>query len=485
MATQLGNPMALRWFSTFFARLTSSDENAFADRLLPYLSALATADPGPPPADLEMSAPKQAQVLRRLHAAMYAPERGQNDALRNRIRDFSDRSGEIRTLSGKIETELLTAVQGVCGEMKALGDVAEMMADVALKASQSADRIDGSASAGRDAVERVSQSANDLSSSIETVSDQTSRAARYSSEARTLADDTKHLVSAMSAAATNVAEVVTIIRDIAEQTNLLALNATIEAARAGEAGKGFAVVASEVKGLADQTQRSTAQIDEQVQTMQERTQDAVTAIERITHTVESIDANISKAAEAVQEQSAGAERIRLGLNESSESARIVSDAVGDMATQAKSADGFAERILASAAAVEDEISRLDKTLSVALEDTFELLNRRVAGRAQLSDACVVRVGAVEARATFIDVSATGARLRLQSGAKGVPVGALATLSPAGWGIEAPARVIAVAGGEAQFEFEFENEGQRKALHRRLNRLTEASGASGKAAQAAA
>ena len=79
----------------------------------------------------------------------------------------------------------------------------------------------------------------------------------------------------LSAASADIGKVVQLIQAIAEQTNLLALNATIEAARAGEAGKGFAVVASEVKQLATQTSKATEEISGRIHAVQGATDQAV------------------------------------------------------------------------------------------------------------------------------------------------------------------------------------------------------------------
>ena len=94
-------------------------------------------------------------------------------------------------------------------------------------------------------------------------------------EAVAQAEKTDARINALSQAASRIGDVVKLITAIAEQTNLLALNATIEAARAGEAGRGFAVVASEVKALAAQTAKATDEIGTQIAGMQTATAESV------------------------------------------------------------------------------------------------------------------------------------------------------------------------------------------------------------------
>jgi methyl-accepting chemotaxis protein len=122
---------------------------------------------------------------------------------------------------------------------------------------------------------------------------------------KTAADDTKRTQQAILSldnTAEHIGAIVSIISKIASQTNLLALNATIEAARAGDMGKGFAIVASEVKSLANQTSGATDQISRQVAAIQDSTRKSVAEISSIADIITRLTATATAIASAVEEQ---------------------------------------------------------------------------------------------------------------------------------------------------------------------------------------
>jgi methyl-accepting chemotaxis protein len=109
------------------------------------------------------------------------------------------------------------------------------------------------------------------------------------------------LVQELSVQASNIGQVLDVIRAVAEQTNLLALNAAIEAARAGEAGRGFAVVADEVRALAHRTQNSTREIEQLIKHIRSGTAQAVSSIEASTGLADSTVAMANKAGDAFEQ----------------------------------------------------------------------------------------------------------------------------------------------------------------------------------------
>jgi methyl-accepting chemotaxis protein len=112
---------------------------------------------------------------------------------------------------------------------------------------------------------------------------------------------TSMTIEALGTRSDQIGAIVSTIEDIADQTNLLALNAAIEAARAGEQGRGFAVVADEVRALAERTTKATREIGEMIKAIQNETSDAVKAMEEGVNEVEKGAAFSQKSGHALDE----------------------------------------------------------------------------------------------------------------------------------------------------------------------------------------
>jgi methyl-accepting chemotaxis protein len=186
-----------------------------------------------------------------------------------------------------------------------------------------------------------------------------------------------------------IGQVVEMIDDIAEQTNLLALNAAIEAARAGEHGKGFAVVADEVRKLAERSGRETKAIGELIQQVQQRTQDAVSAME--------------SGASKVDLESARADKAGLALDEILKAVESTVTQVTDIATEAY-------RMSASARTVNEGM----QAVGAVVEENTAATEEMAAQSAQVSDAVqTIASIAQEQSASTEEISASAEEVNAQ------------------------------------------------------------------------
>ncbi|GAB1641889.1 methyl-accepting chemotaxis protein [Krasilnikovia sp. MM14-A1259] len=222
----------------------------------------------------------------------------------------------VRTLAGSADT--------VASSAASMSTVARRIATSADEAHAQATLVSGSAAQVSDSVSQVATGTDEMGASIGEIAQNTSEAALVAADAVTSAQATGQIMARLGESSIEIGNVVNAITEIAEQTNLLALNATIEAARAGEAGKGFAVVASEVKDLAQDTARATEDIVRRVEAIQADSASAVEAIETISDVIGRVNEYQSMIAAAVEQQRATSAEI-------SRSVTQAADASGEIA----------------------------------------------------------------------------------------------------------------------------------------------------------
>ena len=184
------------------------------------------------------------------------------------------------------------------------------------------------------------------------------------------AQATDGIIGGLSKAADRIGDVVALIKAIAEQTNLLALNATIEAARAGEAGKGFAVVASEVKNLASQTGKATEEIASQISAIQGATADAVDAIRSISDTMVEVDRSTGAIATAVVEQGRATEEISSNAQRTANGTREVAGETNALTRVVGETHQSAAQALSVSNDVNSQAARLRQVVDRFLADVM-------------------------------------------------------------------------------------------------------------------
>jgi len=258
-------------------------------------------------------------------------------------------SSGAKSMAGDAE-EIAAQVSAVATAGEEMAATSTEIAQNCNAAAQSSNNANTTALAGAGVVEKTVEVMNRIANKVK---------------------DSARSVESLGARSDQIDAIVGTIEDIADQTNLLALNAAIEAARAGEQGRGFAVVADEVRALAERTTKATKEIGEMIKAIQNETKEAVIVMEEGVNEVEIGTAEAGKSGEALHEilnqinsvtmqvsqMATAAEQQTATTSEISGNIHQITEVARKSATLAHSSNEAANRLLKLAETIQDNIGQ--------------------------------------------------------------------------------------------------------------------------------
>ncbi|UZJ60824.1 methyl-accepting chemotaxis protein [Pseudomonas sp. KU26590] len=249
-------------------------------------------------------------ITRPIASALNAAEDiAEGDLTRTITVDGTDEAGRLLAAMLKMQSRLRDTLQRISGSATQLASAAEELNAVTDESARGLSQQNNEIEQAATAVNQMTSAVEEVARNAVSTSQASKNATTSASDGRDLVQETVSAIERMSTdvqststlignlagESRDIGKVLDVIRGLADQTNLLALNAAIEAARAGEAGRGFAVVADEVRALAHRTQQSTSEIERMIGSIQGGTEQAVNSMRSSTERAEST-LNIAKGA---------------------------------------------------------------------------------------------------------------------------------------------------------------------------------------------
>jgi methyl-accepting chemotaxis protein len=262
------------------------------------------------------------------------------------------------------QDHIATAVQGMADRAAEITKRAASASASVRHALSKTSEVAAAAEESAGAMRQTAETTGGLIRAIGEVGTEVEVTAQIALRAARQATNSSEMSAQLSSHAEAIASIVELIRNIAGQTNLLALNATIEAARAGDSGRGFAIVAQEVKSLASQTARATDEIAGKIAAIQVATRNAVTANASTHDAIGVIQLSAQRLAETVKGQIATVSSIAAAVDQTAMTAESMSDLLTDIRRET-------ENVVSEIDGVTSEFQMVDERLA-ALHSATQL-----------------------------------------------------------------------------------------------------------------
>ena len=286
-----------------------------------------------------------------------------NDEIGDTVKAFNKLAAKVQNSM----REVLESVAQVTTAAHTLSDAASGVASGSQHQSEAASSMAASVQEVTVSVTHLSDNAReaqDLSNEAGLVSKEGGeiivRAASEMNAIASLVGEASGTMDALGEQSQQISAIAQVIRDVAEQTNLLALNAAIEAARAGEHGRGFAVVADEVRKLSERTSQSTEEITAMIEKIQRFTGEAVNGMSGVVRRVASGQALATQAGERIEQIQHSASQVSSAVDEMSSALREQSAASQEIARHVESVAQMTDENSAAANATSDSVRRLEE-----------------------------------------------------------------------------------------------------------------------------